>query len=78
MRIKVVGKRDVSFKDSATGGQINGTSYTYMYEDQHIDGYGADKVFVRDSVKSPFVVGQEYDVYFNRHGKIDLDNVQSR
>ena len=78
MRIKVVGKRNVSFTDQATGGQINGTSYMYLYEDQNIDGYGTDKVFVRDNVKSPFVVGQEYDVYFNRRGKIDLDNVQSR
>lgn len=78
MRIKIVGKRAVQFQDQRTGNTIAGTSYTYLYEDQNIDGYGADKVFIRDGFHSPFTVGGEYDVFFNRHGKIDLDNIQSR
>lgn len=78
MRIKIVGKRNVQFQDQRTGNTVSGTTYVYLYEDQNVDGFGADKVFVRDGYRSPFTVGNEYDVYFTRHGKIDLDNVQSR
>lgn len=77
MDIKIVGRRNVSFNGN-NGDQINGMSYHYLYQAGGADGYLTDRVFVMAGRPDPFVVGKEYQVYFKRNGKIDLDNVESR
>lgn len=76
MIIKIVGSRPVSFKDQ-NGDQVTGTSYNYLYQDDHVEGYAVDKVFVRSGRMNPFKVNGEYNVLYNRYGKIDLDSVTS-
>lgn len=77
MDIKIVGRRKVSF-EGATGDKITGKSYHYLYTSDSAEGYLADKVFVIDGRPDPFEIGREYQVFFKRNGKIDLDNVESR
>lgn len=76
MIIKIVGERPVSFKDQ-NGDQVTGKSFNYLYQDDHVNGYACDKVFVRSGRQCPFQVNGEYNVLYNRYGKIDLDSVTS-
>lgn len=77
MDIKITGRRKVSF-DGNNGDKITGKSYHYLYTADGAEGYLTDRVFVMDGRSDPFVIGQEYQVFFKRNGKIDLDNVESR
>lgn len=75
MRVKVIGKRNVSFT-AQDGNQINGNTVYYLYHDSNVDGACPDKTFVRSNVRDPFEINKEYEVYFMRNGKIDLDSVK--
>lgn len=76
MVIKIIGVRPVSFKGS-DGEEVTGKSYHYLYQESGVEGYAADKVFVRSGRSVPFVVNGEYSVYYRKNGKLDLDNIQS-
>lgn len=76
MIIKVVGKRHVTF-DGSDGKPVVGDTYYYLYNDDNVEGYCPDKQFVRSDRACPFRVNGEYKVNYNRHGKIDLDSVES-
>lgn len=75
MYIKIVGKRHVTFT-AQDGNQITGDTYYYLYGDSNVEGFAPDKCFVRSGRQVPFKVNGEYQVYYGRNGKIDLDNIQ--
>lgn len=76
MVIKIIGSRDVSFKDSQSGDQITGKSLYYIYQDRNVEGNAADKIFIRSGINNPFEVGKRYNVSYNRYGRFDLDEVK--
>lgn len=76
MNINIVGVRNVSFKDAQTGNEITGKSYYYLYQDNNVIGYAADKFFVSSNVVDPFNVGHAYEVVYNRYGKFDYSKVR--
>lgn len=76
MVIKVIGFRNVSFRDQQSGDQIVGKSMYYIYQDKNVEGNAADKLFIREGNPNPFSVGKRYQVSYNRYGKFDLEQVQ--
>ncbi len=65
MTVKFIGKRRISF-DSNTGDKISGTTLYIIYEDPDVEGFKADKVFVRDGIKIP-------DIKFNETINIETN-----
>lgn len=75
MEIKVVGFRNVNFKDNQTGNDISGTSVYFLYHDRNVEGNAADKTFIGSNRVNPFQINKVYNVAYNRFGKIDFDSV---
>lgn len=75
MTIKVVGFRNVNFKDNASGNDISGTTVYFLYGDRNVDGYAVDKTFIGSGRINPFELNKTYSVAYNRYGKIDFDSV---
>ena len=77
MTIKVIGKRNVSFK-GVDGNQVTGKTVYYVYKDQNVDGVAPDKTFIRSGNMDPFEVNKEYEISYMRNGRIDLGSVHER
>lgn len=68
---KVVGRRYTEF-DTRDGNHIKGYSVFLQYSDPNIEGVGTDRVFVSDEKfrASPFKVGANVDLVYNKYGKV--------
>lgn len=76
MIINIIGVRNVNFVDQSTSNQISGKTYYYMFEDNNVQGYAADKFFISNNVVDPFIVGKAFEVVYNRYGKFDFSKVR--
>ena len=68
-----IGIRSVDFK-AQDGNQISGLNIWLTYEDEHIQGVGAEKVFIPSSrvPKLSFMpsVGCTCELFYNKYGKV--------
>ena len=70
---KVVGWRDVDFKDQRTGNQVTGTTLFLAREpeDKKVHGLEVQKLFISDEyVDYDPVENQMIGINFNRYGKV--------
>lgn len=70
---KVVGWRDVDFKDQSSGKQVTGTTL-FLYgesDDPKVHGFVTQKLFIsKEYVKYDPVLNQQIGINFNRYGKV--------
>lgn len=74
MIIEVVGYKKVDFVSKDTGEQIKGFNVYYTADKvENVKGCEAGKIFlsVEKAQKFDIIVGQSYEVQYNRWGKID-------
>ena len=71
MLVKFFGKQGLKFKTEA-GGDIEGTKIYVGFQEENVEGLRTDGFFVKKEIDIPEVkLGEQLDVRFNRHGKIE-------
>lgn len=74
-KMKVVGFREVNFKDEKARKNINGVSLYVNYQDENVNGMVAEKIFVSafklaECGYAP-AVGDTIQFTYNKYGKCD-------
>ena len=74
-KMKVIGYRNVNFKDEQTGKEISGISVYVTCEDDRVIGVMAEKLFLGNRILTDThylpSVGDVISVVYNRYGKPD-------
>lgn len=76
MKCVLVGYRDVDFVGT-DGNQVKGKTIYIEREDQYVTGTMCENFFVSSRLLSnlDLDLGSEYEIFFNRRGKIDTINL---
>ena len=71
-KVTVFGKKKLDFL-SKDGNQVKGTNVFVAFEANGVDGLQTDKLFLSDTKfgSVDIVVGADYEVTYNRYGKVD-------
>lgn len=83
MKVKLLGKRTVSFPDSKSGEMISGISLYCSFPHPVVVGYMTDKFFVNDSLGfhtliDTFTPGIDVDLEMYRNSVIGLTALDSK
>lgn len=73
MKVNVIGKQKVSFKDKESGDMINGVNIYYICTPSRlieIEGQSCGKKFFKNVSMSDFETGYEYDFDFDEKGRL--------
>lgn len=77
MVVRLVGRRDVNFKDEKTGQKISGMTVHFLVPiDSHGDGFEGDRFFVpsskEDLIKfiNSFDIDEMINIEYNKYGKV--------
>ena len=70
MNIRLTGYRDLDFTDD-NGKPVKGTQLFGNFLEEGVNGHAADKFFIKSSIEMPTLTsGTDYDIEFNRKGKV--------
>lgn len=72
MLVKYIGKSDIDFTNS-NGEKIKGTNLFCIFEDTNVEGFRAEKFFLKEGITLPKEVklNDIIDIMFNRKGKVE-------
>ena len=73
MKGQVVGVRSTNFTAKETGEVISGKTVFVLYEDEKVEGFAADRIFLKESLLAHYqpVLKDIVDIQYNRYGKVE-------
>lgn len=73
MKGQVVGVRSTNFTAKETGEVISGKTVFVLYEDEKVEGFAAERIFLKESLLAHYqpVLKDIVDIQYNRYGKVE-------
>jgi len=71
MLVRLTGYKRLDFIDDK-GNPVKGTQLFANFAEDEVEGFAADKFFIKQSIAlpNPLTPGTDYDIEFNRKGKV--------
>lgn len=72
MKAQIVGIRNTKFTAQETGELISGQTVYFLFEDDNVQGFVADRMFLSDNKLAHYrpVLKDFVDIQYNRFGKV--------
>lgn len=72
-KFEIVGIQAVDYTSRKTNQRVTGTNLFLQYEDNGINGYGTEQVYVSDRLRDGqvFQLGDIVQLVYNRYGRIE-------